>query len=168
MKRIAIGVVLGVVGCGSTVGPAAAPAPRAITPVSSSFGRTWDAVIDVFGERNIPIKQMERVSGFIATDNIALSLEDQRMARAWAQCARGQPPTHAVYNVIVRGDSASSTVKVSVKWEWALGRQMQFTSCSTTRIWEVCAEDDIKARAERLPSQTCATTAQRRGRDENE
>jgi len=36
--------------------------------VTSSFGRAWDAVIDVFAEANTPIRTMERASGFIAAE----------------------------------------------------------------------------------------------------
>lgn len=36
--------------------------------LQASLDDTWEAVIDVFGESNWPIDQMERASGFISTD----------------------------------------------------------------------------------------------------
>jgi hypothetical protein len=44
------------------------PVVREQTAVAASFGRTWDAVIDHFAERNISIRTMERSSGFIAAE----------------------------------------------------------------------------------------------------
>ncbi len=168
MKALVFCLAFGALGCAAAKAPqpVTLASSRGITNVQGSFGRTWDAVIDVFGERNIPIKQMERASGFIATDNLALGREDQRSAKFWATCERRLPPTHAVYNVIVRGDSTNTTVKVNVKWERTVGRQIQGTSCESTRAWEICAEDDIKARAERQPAPMCAAPATRRGRDD--
>lgn len=137
--------------------------PRSITDVQASFGRAWDATIDVFGERNIPIKQLERASGFVSTDPIALTREDQRAARGWATCRARVPPDEAVYNVIVRGDSTQSTVKVTVKWQRSRSRQLS-EPCTSNRGWELCAEDDIKARAERQPPVSCqAGPARRKG-----
>ena len=155
-------VVAALVLSGSCVATAPPPAPvRSITPVSAPFNRTWESVIDVFGERNIPIKQIERASGFVATDGLSLSREDQRVAPAWAKCERGGVPDRAVYNVIVRGDESQSTVRVTVKWEQVRGRTMQAFGCESTRRWEMCAEDEIRARAELAPPPTCRQTAMR-------
>jgi len=85
--------------------------------VTSSFGRAWDAVIDVFAEANTPIRTMERASGFIATElaTIPVYTSAQRtFAHSLADCGyRGEAvyvPTSAFYNIVVRGDSAHSTV----------------------------------------------------------
>lgn len=51
----------------------------------SSRGRTWDAVIDQFAARNIPIRTIERVSGLIVTDQLTVGREGYW----WANCGKG-------------------------------------------------------------------------------
>jgi uncharacterized lipoprotein len=161
-RRLVLAMLPLAAACVPSYRGAPATPPRSITDVQSSFGRAWDATIDVFGERNIPIKQLERASGFISTDPIALTREDQRAARGWASCSHGVAPDEAVYNVIVRGDSTQSTVKVTVKWQRSRSRQLS-EPCTSNRTWELCAEDDIKARAERQPPMSCQAAGRRRG-----
>jgi hypothetical protein len=48
--------------CAPPYQPPAPSGARAPTEVLTSFGRTWDGVIDVFAEENIPISTMERAS----------------------------------------------------------------------------------------------------------
>jgi hypothetical protein len=72
--------------CIAPIAPAPAQ-PRQPTAVAASFGKTWDGVIDEFASRNIPIKAMDRASGFIATD--ALSASHSSRVRS-AHTAMGQ------------------------------------------------------------------------------
>ncbi len=58
------------------------PAPRAATRVGATMGATWDAVIDLFAARNIPIRSIERVSGIIVTDILSVGDDGPR----WADC----------------------------------------------------------------------------------
>lgn len=137
------------------VTPPAPPAPRMATPIHASFGRTWDAVIDEFAAQNIPIRTMERASGFIATDALAAGSD----FTADADCGKDFTgtkliPSTATYNVLVRGDSAASTVKITVKWQYT-GEAPSLTQtgrvtfdCSTTGTWETLAEARIKSAAE--------------------
>lgn len=129
------------------------PQPQPAMPVNASAGKTWDAVIDVFGERNIPIKNMERVSGFISTDFLRAALADT----SYADCGRqflGATiwPTLATYNVIVRGDSSASTVRVNVRWTSGDAALRSATGagleCSTNGKWETAFEARVKAIAE--------------------
>ena len=134
--------------CGaSTLPPApAAPAPREATEVAASMGRTWDAVIDMFAARNIPIRTIERASGIIATDQLSVGSEGER----WAVCGEGNgatlAPNLAIYNVLVRGDSTGSRVMATVRW--TLGSATSDIECSSTRIWERDLERAVKSRAE--------------------
>lgn len=136
--------------------PPAAPVPRQGTPVTASFGRTWDAVIDVFAERNIPIRTIERSSGFIATENLKTpyeprSAKDRRDVKADCghEGALVYTPTHAVYNIVVRGDSAHATVRATVAWVSIVDALKGETyECSTTGLWEGRVEADIRDRAE--------------------
>jgi hypothetical protein len=143
-------LVFAVLACacgGSTPPPApAAPAPREATEVAATMGRTWDAVIDMFAARNIPIRTIERASGIIATDELSVGSEGER----WAVCGEGNgatlAPNLAIYNVLVRGDSASSRVMATVRW--TLGSATSDIECTSTRIWERELERAVKARAE--------------------
>lgn len=129
--------------------PPAPPAPRDATQVNASIGRTWDAVIDIFAARNIPIRTIERVSGIIATEELSVGPEGRR----WADCgtnSRGRlRPDHAIYNVLVRGDSSTSTVNATVRWVGSTEKAGPI-ECSTTHIWEQDFEYDVKTRAEQF------------------
>jgi hypothetical protein len=127
--------------------PPAPPSPHDGTPVTASTARTWDAVIDIFASRNIPIRTIERVSGIIATEELSVGPEGRR----WADCGTSGGgrlrPDHATYNVLVRGDSATATVKATVRWVGS-GEKEGPIECSTTHVWEQDFEYDVKARAE--------------------
>jgi hypothetical protein len=110
----------------------------------ASTGYTWDAVIEVFAARNIPIRTIERVSGLIVTDNLNVGPE----GKEWANCgSAGLGPSHGTYNVLVRGDSIRSMVKATVRWSLYVS-QAADTECSTTHEWERRFEDQIKQLAE--------------------
>jgi hypothetical protein len=134
--------------------PPGPPTPHEATEILASRGRTWDVVIEFFADGNIPIRTMDRASGFIATELLGVH---SREATAWADCGRKVAggfapqdatleivPTLAIYNVLVRGDSSSSTAKITVRWSIGAGAG----ECSTRGRWEVEAEQDIKLRAE--------------------
>jgi hypothetical protein len=137
--------------------PPAPPAPRTAMPVTASFGRTWDAVIDVFAEDGIPIATMDRASGLIVP---ALSSRvvgtPERGPLDYADCGSNiqhQPivASQARFNVVVRGDSTQSTVQVRSFFEWVsppLMGERNTIECSTTGRYETRAETAIKARAE--------------------
>lgn len=139
MKRVILLVSL----AACVTAPATAP-ERAATPVNASTGKTWDAVIDVFAERNIPIRNMERASGFIAAEPELVSQKD---GQAWADCGGALGvrlgAQRATYNVLVRGDSSHATVRATVLWE-RTGNQ----GCTTRGVWERDFESLVKARAE--------------------
>jgi hypothetical protein len=138
--------------------------------VAASQARTWDAVIDLFAERNIPIRTMERASGFIATEQLSVNAEE---GLRWADCGKAKwpfggkrrdkegkevdysriAPDQAIYNVLVRGDSAESRVKVTVLWQYAGINGRRAVECSTKGVWEWEMESTIQQRAEtRAPS----------------
>lgn len=162
MRRGFLAVLVVVVPACYRYHPPAALSPREPTRVEASFGRTWDAVIDVFADQNIPISTMERVSGFIAAQrgSIPLALENERsLALAIADCGRFGPsplfPWAAVYNVVVRGDSAASTIKVTASYA-SMGalatnpkRVTVRTECASRGVFEDATETVIRARAER-------------------
>jgi hypothetical protein len=134
-------IACAVPGC-ATMPPAQVERP--VTSVSASFGRTWDAVIDAFAAKNIPIKTMERASGFISADAASVFPVD---AAGWADCGKALGvrffANRASYNVTVRGDSTRSTVRVTATWS------ANSTQCTSTGVWESERESDVRSRAER-------------------
>lgn len=143
-----------VTACATAGTPPAPTAERTPTTVNASFGRTWDAVIDEFARMNIPIRTVDRSSGFIATDRLRVT-RDPRQARKpdpQADCGKDMlgtygHPDEATYNVLVRGDSARATVRVTVAWvETAAPGRVQ--ECSSLGVWESETEAGVKARAE--------------------
>lgn len=147
-------------GCSVTyVPPEVSPTPRVGTEVAASFGKTWDAVIDVFSERNIGIKTLDRSSGLVVAETSRVPRENEK---EWADCGTipGAHPKSlaaaalvaktAQYNILVRGDSTRATVKATVQFKnpdlvmWA-----KTDECQSRGVWEKAAEEQISARAQR-------------------
>src|SRR5216683_1655699 len=111
-------LLLAVVACAH--GPTTQVTPRDATVVNASFERTWSAVIDVFAERNIPIATIDKTSGLIATRPAAVAAP-QDTVRTWVDCGNAWGVykfAYAEYDVLVRGDSVRSTVKITVAWNF--------------------------------------------------
>lgn len=153
-KLLCVMGLIGAVGC-QPIAPAP-PVPHNAVDVSASFGRTWDALIDQFAARNIPIKTIDRSSGLIATDALKV---DASVADA-SDCGKDwmsttMSATDATYNALVRGDSTRSTLRVTIRWvragpSRAMGQAGTFVSeeCSTRGTWESDFESRVKAAAE--------------------
>jgi hypothetical protein len=60
---------------GCTTTPPPPPSPRAGTTVNATANRTWDSVIEVFADRSIPIRNMERASGLFLEMRLRSFLE---------------------------------------------------------------------------------------------
>lgn len=137
------------VSAGGYVPPQPAPTQES-TAVRASFGKTWDAVVEQFARQNIPIRTIDRASGFIAaeplrTGNPPTSADSSR----FADCGRRGDvyflPTDVVYNVVVRGDSTKSTVKTTARWS---SSTLSVGACETRGAWEHRFEDDVRYDAE--------------------
>jgi hypothetical protein len=132
--------------------------PRESTSVEAAFGKTWDAVIDYFAERNVPISNMDRASGFIAVEQLPVG----RDGTLWASCQTLSgyevAPTHAVYNIVVRpagGDSSAATVRMTVRWTRTyqqIGGGYATQVCLTKGTLEDRIESAIKERADGKPA----------------
>ena len=143
----------------SYVPPTVVSVPRVGTEVAASFGKTWDAVIDVFSERNIGIKTLDRSSGLIVAENASIRVAD---AKEWADCGTipgAHPNSPAVaslnakiarYNILVRGDSIRTMVKATVQFSapdmttWA-----STDECQSLGVWEKGVEEEISIRVQR-------------------
>src|SRR4051812_31682527 len=102
--------------------PPGAPAPHSAMGVNASLAKTWDAVIDVFASKNIPIKTMDHSSGFIVAEEMRVPRPQGRGGESpYADCGSYNKipyaPTDANYNIRVKGDSVRSTVQVTVFWK---------------------------------------------------
>lgn len=129
--------------------PPAPMAPRSGLPVSASFGQTWDATIDAFADRGIGIETLDRASGLIVPAGHVYVTRDYKRALTFADCGKSRAsgpalPGTVKYNVVVRGDSARSTVQVRAFYHTESG-----ALCSSKGLYESEAEAAIKARAER-------------------
>jgi len=122
--------------------------------IAASSNKTWNAVIDIFAANNIPIKTIDRASGFIATDplNVPYALSE---ATDLANCGRAADGSRGVlesvvYNVLVRGDSAHSTVRVTAQWRGNVSGMFTnaHVDCSTTGKWESTLESQTRELAE--------------------
>jgi hypothetical protein len=155
MKAIvgAIGTAF-LVGCLKAV-PPVPPPPHSAMGIDASVSKTWDAVIDVFASKNIPIKTLDRSSGFIVAEEMRVGKPEGRGATSpYADCGSYNKvpfvPTHANYNIRVHGDSTRSTVQVTVFWKDVYdAKTLAVVQCSTKGVWETDAEDEIKRLAEK-------------------
>lgn len=116
---------------------------RPDTTVNAPVSRTWDAVVDYFARSSIPIKTIDRASGIIAAETTLLGGE----TKSYGVCVNGIhefPPVGASFNVLVRGDSARSIVRVTASW-FASDRG---SPCVSSDVWEKNFEGAIRGRAE--------------------
>lgn len=150
----AASVALAITSCHSA--PPPPPTPREATSVSASFGKTWDAAIDVFGERDLSIRTIDRSSGLLIPSDYLFPDTERRSQYANCGKAFGNDilPTVAHFNVIVRGDSSRATVRVRAFYDHSKSVrlsgdvQRDVGSCTSTGQFETELESAIAARAE--------------------
>lgn len=160
IRRFALSLTVTVASACTPVAPVP-PAPRSAMPVRASFDRTWSSVIDVFASKNIPIRTLDRSSGFIATDQLSVPILIGGKPHPWADCGKASiggyfPPTNATYNIRVKGDASSSNVLVTVLWRYSPatsnspfgGLGGSGLDCTTKGVWEPQTESEIKVLAE--------------------
>ena len=146
VRRIATVLIALSIGC-ARVKPPLPREPGVATAVEASRAKTWDALIDVFAEYNLPLRTLERASGYLATDPLPIS---EIGGAQFSDCGTaGKKPLvadHATYNVRVRGDSVTSIVKANTRYT------RKGTQCMSRGLWEATLENDVKARAEGRPA----------------
>jgi hypothetical protein len=152
-RAISICAVVTLTACIRVVVPAT-PVPHSAMQVEAPIEKTWDAVIDVFASKNIPIKTLDHSSGFIVAEEMRVPPPEKRGEESpYADCGSVnrilRAPTRANYNIRVKGDSAHSSVQVTVFWKDLLDmKTLAAIDCSTKGVWETDAETEIKKRAE--------------------
>ena len=119
--------------------------------ISASFGKTWNAVVDVLAERNIPVKTMDRSSGFVSAELASISATDfDKLANCGStlsQLMTGSATADGVarYNILVRGDSTTSTVKVTARFVKGGDTAKE---CPSNNVFEGQFQTEVKGRAE--------------------
>jgi hypothetical protein len=68
----------------------------------SSFDEVWSAIIETFAERNIPITNMEKVSGFIATEEMKFESEYADCGTTYMGTKFGSGGVLGKFNVFVK------------------------------------------------------------------
>jgi hypothetical protein len=127
---------------------ATAPTKHAVTTTATadaSYDKTWEALIDLFAERQWPIVTIAKDSGIITTDWLKLTKEDD----SYADCGRGAPLADdfglAVrFNVRLKSDGASSTVTVNAGFRRA--RSSGTVDCYSTGAVEALIHGEIAKR----------------------
>lgn len=145
-------VLVSTAACAQTRWVPPEPAPReAATFVSASFDLTWTAALDHFATVGIPVASVDRGSGLIVTERVAVGASD---AMEYADCgsassgdgANALLPASVVYDVAVQDDGSSSMILVTASWE-AADPAAPFP-CETKRVWEDEAQESIRLAAE--------------------
>lgn len=137
-------IVVGTLALAACARPLKPDVERKPTPVNASFGRTWDAAVDLIAEANLTIDKIQRESGYLST----LPLTMRKLVGNPTQYDCGgstdqpAPATDALFNVVVRGDSTTSTVRVNVRYSRGA------TTCTSQGNREIDLEDAIRKRAE--------------------
>jgi hypothetical protein len=145
LRKLLIGIVLcALAAC--MPAPPAPPAPRTAMSVNASFGKTWDSVIELFATRNIGIKTVDRSSGLIVAEVQRVVSQDASLADCGQNLYHQSfSPDLAYWNVLVRGDSTSSTVRANVRFTSSSSIAKE---CSSKGAWEFDLEQAVKAAAE--------------------
>lgn len=141
--------------------PTITPTPSEHT-VAAPASLTWDAVIEYFAAQSIPVKTLERASGFVGAERQVIPRETSaeiRFAKDLADCGfvgreadvRDVLPASATFNVLVRGDSIQSTVRVTVAYTGHVApeEQMGKVSCVSRGRYESMLLDYVRAKVER-------------------
>jgi hypothetical protein len=126
------------------------------TPVKASFDLTWKALTDVVkGDlANDRLVVVEDGAGYRkARWLVRLALTDPRAA-SWATCQGGGDPPVAprggVVDAEVRGDTAASTVALTVEWSGIGPNDAQRAmSCRSFGEYEKQVASDVRKKAEK-------------------
>ena len=153
VQRVATTCLLGSMAACMPPQPPPPAVPQPAVEVAASFAKTWDGVIDYFSENNIAIRTMDRASGFIAAEptNVGYPRPGETSLAHCGTNVVGEvlPPTHATYNIVVRGDSVRSTIRTSVRFVYApAAAPGSAVECASNGLWERRLNERVAARAE--------------------
>ena len=119
--------------------------------IAAPAEQTWESALDQLAEQGIAVRTVERESGFIATETLALPLFSTDPVR-WANCGAfitfPYAPTVVNYTIFVRGDSTASSVRTSARYRLHKAVGELPTDCVSTGAFEQSFNASTKQRAE--------------------
>jgi len=145
-------------------------APVREVTIAVPFENTWQALIDVFAQNQIPIRTIDRSSGLLVADPLRFNLRNFSSSYTgkmgslvtsdylYADCGNASTvkynPTFARFNAQVRQRGDSSVLRVNVSYEWTPGTdfersiesQVERKVCISTGKWESEIIDAIVSR----------------------
>lgn len=135
---------------------ATAPVPRDIQRTAivegADFDRTWDAVIDVLGERTWAIDNVERASGLITTDwMLTGEASDDYMDCGSASFLSAHRDHEVRFNVLVRDSDVGAELTVNsamraTSWNTLDGTPEGAAQCVSTGVLEGEIHDEVMRR----------------------
>lgn len=98
---------------------------------------------------------MDRASGDISSDPQVVAQDDQQLADCGSMMRLTVAPTEATYHLVIRGDSASSTVRATARF--AMVRVVTpgqannggMVECASRGAWERMIVREVQTAAER-------------------
>jgi len=144
---------------GYTYQPPARLAPVTEVELSASFDETWQAVIDVFAQSQIPIRTIDKSSGLIVADKLRFNLKnfessytgpmgslvtsDYRFADCGNTSAIKYSPTFALFNAQVRSRGEGSTLRVNLIYEWTPPMSSSIYGGTSSEAQKVCVSTGV-------------------------
>jgi uncharacterized lipoprotein len=118
ISYVIVPIVFAITGC--VTAPVQREFDRQITIPGASFDRVWTTLIDLFGERNWTITNMEKASGFINTDWMNAG------GTNYMDCGKAgilvETSPMGRFNVVVRPDSVGNGTSVKINTSWRVTR----------------------------------------------
>lgn len=154
--RIAVLMLAGSVFAGCHWGRHEALAPGDFdreTTIPADIEAVWNAVIDVFGERDLAIDRMERASGFIGTDWMTSGWVTSAPHVGYLDCSGkmsfGKPVRPSAhegrFNVVVRESDDEVVLKINSIWR--AYRNAERVDCLSTGLIEEELHAEVRTRA---------------------
>ena len=119
-----------------------APKPRQIQssfPMDKPFDTVWTAVIETFAEMNLPILNMEKVSGLITTDWIRLD-DPEASDCGTMDLFSHEEGRRVKFNIFVKTAGDACELKVNAMFDLLFSvygnKMVQTTSCVSTGKFE--------------------------------
>lgn len=140
-------VLLALAACASA--PVQRQFDRQVTIPGADFDAAWNAIVDIFGERNWTIANMEKASGFINSEWM-----DATNSRAYVDCGspgmsieRGR---RGRFNLVLReapgGDGVTLTVNTTWQAEREFGGSYTAIECASTGELEAELQEEVRER----------------------
>ena len=114
----------------------------------ATFGEVWDLVIDVFGDRNWPIDELERDSGIITSD--WTPADNVSYQDCGGSGIFGRPQNHiGRFNIVVRESEVGVSMRVTTSWRatrTVIVEDEVDLTCVSTGVFERELHDEVGRR----------------------